>query len=290
MSADVATLTRLINNEVIQAMGLSPEGWAGQGLQPLLARATRRFSEIFAKTDSIIGEQGLVAGARWLLLNLVREFKVRGVQNIPGAGPLVIASNHPGTVDSVTILASARREDLKIIASAIPFLQNLKHVSEHLIYLPKDDAQGRMLVVREAIRHLEQGGALLLFARGGIDPDPSFMANAEQELMRWSRSLELFLRSVPRTRVVTSIVSHVIEPGYMRHPFTWLQRARPDRQRLAMMLQIIQQMLGKKLDIVPHVSFGEVINPQPAGAAEQSLQRIIESARRLMRSHLAWQA
>src|SRR5574341_110215 len=116
MSADVTTLTRLINNEVIQAMGLSPEGWAGQGLQPLLARATRRFSEIFVKTDFIIGEQGLVAGARWLLLNLVREFKVRGVQNIPGAGPLVIASNHPGTVDSVTSLASARREDLKIIA------------------------------------------------------------------------------------------------------------------------------------------------------------------------------
>jgi hypothetical protein len=289
MSADVITLTRLINDEVIQAMGLRTDRWVAQRLQPILSSATRRFCEIFAEADRIIAEQGLAAGARWLLLRLVKDFRTRGAQNIPCEGPLVIASNHPGTVDSVTIIASAGREDLKVIASAVPFLQNLAHVREHLIFLPREGVQARMLVVREAIRHLGEGGSLLLFARGGIDPDPSFMTDGEEELTHWSRSLEIFLRNVPQTRVVTSIVSHVIEPAYMHHPLTWLKRARPDRQRLAMMIQIIQQMLGRQLEIVPRVSFGEVIDPGQYAGAEHVLPVVTESARCLMKSHLTWQ-
>ncbi len=290
MPVDVATLTRLINNEVIQAMGLSIDGWLGQRLHPVLARATRRFSELFAEVDCMIAEQGLPAAARWLLQQLVQDFKARGAENIPTHSPLIIASNHPGAVDSLVLASSARREDLKIVAGAIPFLENLPHVSQHLIFTPYDDMQARMVVMRESIRYLKDGGALLLFARAGIDPDPSFMPHAEEELSCWSRSVEVFLQSVPQTQVIAAIVSHVIEPRYMHHPITWLKRARPDRQRLAMMIQIIQQMLGKKVDLVPRVSFGELLNAQRMGEAHDTLQTIVESARRLMRSHLAWQA
>jgi len=289
MTADVSTLTRLINNEVIRAMGLSPEGWAGRHLQPVLSRATRRFCEIFSKADLLIAEEGMAVAARWVLLSLVKDFEARGLKNIPTEGPLVIASNHPGTVDSLTIGASAGREDLKIIASDVPFLKSLTHIGEHMIFLPHQGIQARMLAVREGIRHLKTGGALLLFARGNIDPDPSFMPDAEEQLARWSRSLGVFLSKVPQTRVVTSIVSNVILPAYMRHPVTWLQRTRPDRQRLAMMIQVIQQMLGRKLDLVPHVSFGEAIDWRASTNAEDFLQAVVEAARRLLRSHLAWQ-
>ncbi len=290
MPVDVATLTQLIDNEVIRAMGLPDESWLGQRLHGFLARATRHFSELFAEVDRIIAEQGVSAGARWLLSNLVRDFESRGAENIPRTGPLIIASNHPGTVDSVTLAATARRSDLKIIAGPIPFLQNLPNVSRHLIFTPRHDAQARMLVVRESIRHLRQGGALLLFARAGIDPDPAFMPEAEEELSRWSRSLEVFLHSVPQTQVIVSIVSGVLAPTYMRHPITWLRHSRPDKQRLAMMIQIIQQMLGKKLDLVPRVSFGELLDHQGLADSDQPRQVIVQSAKRLMQSHLAWQA
>jgi 1-acyl-sn-glycerol-3-phosphate acyltransferase len=291
MTADVSTLTRLINNEVIHAMGLRPEGWAGRRLQPVLSKATGRFSEMFSKADHLVAEEGMAAAARWVLLNLVKDFKARGMPNIPSEGPLVIASNHPGTVDSLTIGASAGREDMKIIASDVPFLKSLTHIGEHLIFLPRQNLQERMLAMRKALRHLEDGGTVLLFARGGIDPDPSFMppAEAERELGKWSRSLEIFLNRVPQAMVVTSIVSHVIEPAYMHHPLTWLKRARPDRQRLAMMIQLIQQMLGKKLELVPHVSFGEAIDWRSAPDASGSLEAVVESARSLLKSHLAWQ-
>jgi hypothetical protein len=289
MSADVSRLTRLIDNEVIRAMGLPIESWPGLYLHRILSRATRRFSQMFVEADQIIGERGLAAGARWLLLNLVDGFTARGVQNIPPDGPLVIASNHPGTVDSITLATAAGRDDLKILASEVGFLQNLPNVGKQLIFIPRLDTERRMLAVRESIRHLQQGGALLLFAGAGIDPDPAFMPHAEQELSRWSRSLEIFLRAVPQTRVIASIVSHVIEPRYMHHPITWLRRTRPDRQRLAMMIQLIQEMLGRKLDLVPRVSFGPLLDARSIGNTERALQSIIDSAKSVMRSHLAWQ-
>jgi len=289
MSADVETLTRLINNEVINAMGLSTGSWVAGRLQPVLSRATKRFCEIFATADSIIAGQGLTAGARWVLLNLVRDFKERGAGNIPAAGPLLVASNHPGAVDSVALAASMGREDLKIIASAVPFLTALTHLSEHLIFLPRQGLQARMLAVRKAIRHLKAGGAVLLFARGNIDPDPAFMDDADQELTAWSRSLETFLREVPQAQVVTSIVSHVLDPAYMHHPLTWVRRRRPDRQRLAMMIQIIQQMLGKRAQIVPRVSFGTPIGPRGTSTPQPTLDSIVESAGHLLKSHVAWQ-
>ncbi|MFN2119247.1 MAG: hypothetical protein ACK2T0_02510, partial [Anaerolineales bacterium] len=149
--------------------------------------------------------------------------------------------------------------------------------------------QERMMAARAAITHLKNGGALLLFARGSIDPDPAFMQHADEELGRWSRSLETFLHSVPSTQVVTSIVSHVLDPAYMHHPLTWLRRRRADRQRLAMMIQVIQQMLGKRVDIVPHVSFGEMIAVDDS-SANRRLESIVQSASALLSSHMAWQA
>jgi hypothetical protein len=221
-------------------------------------------------------------------MQLVKDFRARGMEHLPPEGPLIVASNHPGTVDSITLATTAGRRDLKIVAGAIPFLQNLPSVRRHLIFTP-EDPHGRIITIRQSIAHLHQGGALLLFARAGIDPDPAFMPHAEAELGGWSRSLEVFIRSVPQTRVVASIVSHVLEPRYMRHPVTWLRRARPDRQRLAMMLQIIQQMLGRKSNLVPRVSFGEALSLKDIGDPGDAHQRVIESARQLLGSHLAWQ-
>ncbi len=289
MPANIATLTRLIDNEVIRAMGVPVDSWLAERLHGILQRATHRFSELFAQVDQVVEQHGLPAGALFLLQRLAKGYEARGTENIPAAGPLIIASNHPGTVDSVALAASAARPDLKIIASAVPFLESLPHIRQHLIFTPRLNLQRRMISVRESLRHLQSGGSLLLFAHGTIDPDPSFMPMALEELTGWSRSLEIFLRGVPEVQVVVSIVSRVIDPAYMRHPLTWLRTARPDRQRLAMMIQVIQQMLGKQLDLCPRISYGELLDREAIGTPAQVLDVVTESAHRVMEAHLAWQ-
>ncbi len=290
MAASIAVLTQQIDNEVIRALGVPLDSWLAGRLHAILGRATRRFSELFAQVDQIVEAQGLPAGAAFLLRRLAAGLETRGAENIPPKGPLIIASHQPGAVDSLAVVASAQRQDLKIIASAVPFLQSLPSISRHLIFAPKPKhVEARMLALRESIRHLQSGGALLLFAHGDIDPDPAFMPRADQELRGWSHSLEIFLRCVPETGVVISIVSGVIDPRCMRNPITRLRRTRTDRQRIAMMLQIIQQMLGREFDIRPRVTFGGLLDVACLGTGDRALPAITEQAQVLMRAHVAWQ-
>src|SRR5512142_3280957 len=104
MAASIATLTEQIDNEIIRALGLPLDGWLADRLHAILGRATRRFSELFAEVDRIVEEQGLPAGAAWLLHHLASGVESRGVDNIPSQGPLIIASNHPGAVDSLAVV------------------------------------------------------------------------------------------------------------------------------------------------------------------------------------------
>jgi hypothetical protein len=259
----------------------------------LFKKATKRFAELGVGLDRVVAEAGAAAGARWVLPRFVKSFAARGVENIPAEGPLVIASNHPAAYDSLVISAHVERPDYKIIIGDIPFFEHLPHVSQHAIYAPDpSDVQGRMGVIRQSIRHLENGGALLLFARGNIEADPEIMPDADAEFGLWSRSLEIFLKRVPQTRVLITIVSGVIARSAFHHPITWLRKKRTDRQRLAFMYQMLRQTLagGEIFGLVPRVSFGEVIAPSENLPGDQTLEAITASARRLLQSHMAWQA
>ena len=277
-------LERRIVGEVLKVLGMSPTGVFGRALTPILCRAVQRFAEVAATCDRLMAQQGFVASSRWTLSQFAEGPQVAGAERIPRAGPLLIAANHPGTVDALVIIVGAGREDLKIIAGPMPFLQYLPNVSQHLLFSPGDDVQRRARVLREAIRHLAQGGALLLFARGQLDPDPATMRGAEAELAHWSRSIELFLRSVPEATVVPAIVSGVLARRSVRHPLTWIRRRRLPRQRLAMILQFVQQMRGKRISLVPRVTFGEPLSG-PA-LVDDPLSAVIASARELLARHV----
>ncbi len=286
MTPDVDTLSTLICDEIIKALGLARENPIAGWLRPLFKQGTRRFSELFAEADRVVGEQGFASGARLLLPHLVSSLEIHGSDKIPHDGPLVVASNHPGTADSVLITSGVGRPDFKIIAGAIPFLQNLQHISKYLIFTPQTDPHGRMNVILKSIRHLQQGGSILLFAHGKIDPDPAFMPNADENLRLWSRSLEIFLDRVPEARVLVTVVSGVLHPRFMHHPITWFRRARDDRQRLAMMAQVIQQMLGRKIEIKARVTFGDLFSVNQVRGKDNILPAIIESARKLLAEHM----
>lgn len=169
----------------------------------------------------------------------------------------------------------------------IPFFQNLPHLRQRAIFAPAvSNVTGRMNTVRQSIRHLQAGGALLIFARGGIEADPSIVPRADAEFHQWSRSLEIFLRHIPQARVLTTIVGGVIAEAAYRHPITWLRAARPDKQRLAFMYQMVRQVTSGKetFGLQARVTFGELIS----GATYQHiLDEVTGAAHRTLRQHLA---
>jgi hypothetical protein len=287
-SLEIQTLTDTLIYELTKAFALPQTERARAMIRSIFGGAARVAAEMGINLDGIVAEGGLPAGARWILPRFVKSHSARGVENIPASGPLVIAANHPASVDSILISAHVERPDYKIIIGDILFFQHLPHISERAIFAPEmGDLVGRMQVIRDSIRHLKSGGSLLIFPRGGIEADPEFMPNPDGEFEHWSRSLEIFSQRVPGLQILVTIASGVISRSAMRHPITWFRRHRPDRQRLAFLYQLTRQMLaGKELyGLTPRVTFGDVI---AGGDHEHILAEIEQAARRTLRQHMAW--
>lgn len=285
---EINDLTETLIFELTKAFALPQTDRAKSVVRFFFGRAARTAAEVGIGLDSGVAEGGVCAGARWILPRFVKTYEARGLENIPASGPLVIASNHPAFVDSVVISAYMQRPDYKVIIGNIPFFRHLPHLSQHAIFAPeKSDTVGRMQVIRESIRHLKKGGALLIFPRGGIEPDPEFMPEPDVEFRHWSRSLEIFMQRVPDLQILITIASGVISRSTIRHPITWFRRARPDRQRLAFMYQFIRQLLsGRQIfDLSPRVTFGEVLT---GNNHVHILSEIEQAARRTLERHMTW--
>ncbi len=287
-TADPQALYESVIFELTKAFALPQTDRAHLLVDFFLGKAARAGALAGSELDNVIARGGTNAGANWFIARFVRTHEARGVENIPATGPFVVAANHPGALDAMTITAHIPRKDFKVIIGDIRFFKNLPHVCEHAIFAPqKADTVGRMSVIRESIRHLQHGGGLLIFPRGGIEPDPACMPDPEGEFHLWSRSLEIFLQRVPDLKILITIVGGVLSPAALKHPMTWLRKKRPDRQRIAFIYQLARQLLsGKQLfDLVPRVTFGEVIE---ADHHEHTLAEIEHAARRTLAKHMAW--
>ena len=252
---DADTLTRLMIDEIFDHVKLPRYRWVYQLLSPFVRVPIHRFSELAIGFDERIATLGLCEAAEWFLRNFVRSVTVEGRANVPPSGPVLIASNHPGTCDALVIAAAAGRADLRILASRIPFLVRLPATREHLLFTAPDPLQRRD-AMWSALRHLEAGGAVLMFPSGGIDPDPACMPGADTALDDRFGTVEVILKRAPDTRLLLTVVGGVLLPAYVHHPVTRLRRGRRDRQRISEYLQVIRQVLARgELLVSPRVSF-----------------------------------
>lgn len=283
--ANVRELSRHITQEIWRALGLDPRTGLRHLLRPLVWAPSRRFSDLAARFDQRVAESGFREAARWVLPKFISRLEVEGEERIPEQGPLLVTSNHPGGADAIALAASLPRQDLKIVVSAMPFIRSLPNSARHLVYTTLD-VHERMRVVREGIRHLRQGGSLLIFPRGQVEPDPAHLPGALEAVSQWSPSVGLMVSSVPETQVVPAIVSGVLARSSLRNPLTHIRSNARDRQLLAEFLQIIQQMLlPRRIPVAARVRFGAPFHAQARSPRALS-DEIIESARQLLREQL----
>jgi hypothetical protein len=259
--ASIGELRHSISTEALVALGLPRTGLLQVLLRPLVWPPSQRFARVAAEFDRRVALYGLTEAARWALPIFVKDTRASGTEHIPATGPLVVASNHPGSYDVLLIAASLGRDDLKILVSDVPFMRSMHATSSHFIYTRVDqDAHSRVGAARESVRHLQAGGALLVYASAQVDPDPALLPGAREELQRWSPSLSLFVRQVPETKILVTIVSGVLEPSCFRHPLTRLRKEQRLKQFLAEFIQVSQQVLfGRRFSLEPTVRFAAAL-------------------------------
>jgi 1-acyl-sn-glycerol-3-phosphate acyltransferase len=267
---------------------MSSKGLLRKLLGPVVFPPANRFAKMAATFDINFERYGFCDAARISASDFLDGVTSKGVDDIPPGGPLLIVSNHPGAYDGLVIASNLPRNDLKVVISGVPFIRTLPSLKDALIYTDPD-AHARMGVVRSIIRQLKEGGALLIFPSGRVDPDPDILPGAEQALTEWSPSIELILKKVPQTQVMVTIVSGVISNSFMKHPLTRLPKNMRDRQRLAEFLQIAQQMvLPQSVRITPRVSFAKPLKIDQIMDIEgisRIQEAIIQRAKNLLTYH-----
>jgi hypothetical protein len=283
---DVAAYREKITDEICRALGFSPAGAARRLLGPLFRYPAGRFAGIIARADDEIRSSGLSGGARSVLADFSLKPAVRGAESIPRDGPLLIVSNHPGAYDSLAIMASVPRKDLKVVISDVGFTRAFAAAREYYIYAPRDTA-GRMKALRASIGHLAGGGALLLYAHVDVEPDPETSPGAREALEDWSRSIEIILRRVPDTRLQVSIASGILMPRFLNSPLVRIRRTAPQRQKLAEFLQVSWQMVRPR-SVQPkiHLSFSAPVEGREL-PRDGLMPAVVAMAERLLEDHLA---
>jgi len=236
-SSALADLIWLNTADMLRGFGISRPPWL-HGLATILARpAARRFARHLLTFDALVGTSGLPTASAWICSHFAPGLDILGYPP-PNTGPLLVVANHPGLLDAAALMTTLNRSDLKVIAIARPLLRALPHTRATIIPVGTT-VQHRMNAVRHAMRHLQQGGAILTFPAGRIEPDPAHDLTAIASLTAWSASLDLFGRIAIGLPVVTAIVSHVQAPAALHHPLTRLRRNPADRQWLAAILQVL---------------------------------------------------
>ena len=284
----VEQIRRDITAEIFRAAKVPDIKWLRKAISPMVSAPASRFSKLIAEFDTSVMENGFVIASRQILQKLTGEVVATGQKYIPAEGPLIIASNHPGTYDGLAIISQLPRNDFRLIVSGIPFFQNLTNASKNLIFATHDTSD-RMDVIRKSVRHLQGGGALLIFPSGRLDPDPSIFPDAGEGLKRWSRSIEVFLNKVPEARLVLTITSGVLSREFIYHPFIRFFKNDHEQRRMMEFLQVIKQMvLGKPIELYPKVTFDKPLNQidliKNTGSISETA--ILEKAMQLLNLHI----
>jgi hypothetical protein len=282
----VAVLRTRITDEIFFALGMKRQGLLQRMLGRLVWKPADRFGHIAANFENEVRRAGLGAGACRVMQDFGLSVNACGIEQIPPRGPLLILANHPGAYDSVVITSCIPRPDLKLVVSDVPFTRALETASPYFIYVSTDTVE-RMSALRQAVEHLKQGGAILLFASGEVEPDPAFMPGAAATIQTWSRSIEIMLRKAPETRLQIAIASGVLLPRFVYHPITRIRKMPYHQQKLGELLQILQQLLFPR-SVAPirvRVSFSRPVLAADL-AGEELMPSVIQHAREKLAEHL----
>ena len=288
---EIENVTWSLVEEVFNALGLSKTGFACKTFGWTVKPIARKVAILTVPCDHDLRDYGSQVASWNFIHNFVEEIKSRGTENIPAEGPIIVASNHPGAYDSFSIISQIPRKDTKIVVSDIPFLKFLPNVKEH-VFFATNEPSSRINAVRLSLRHLQKGGCLTIFSTGLIDPDPEVWGEAEasKELEGWSHSLFMFLKKVPHAKLVITITSGVLDPGWADSRLTHIVKPGIDRRRLAEFGQVISQLLklGRK-SYTLHISFAPPISINDLSSDEnEAMKQIISRARDLLAEHMAY--
>ncbi len=149
----------------------------------------------------------------------------------------------------------------------------------------------RRLAIPATVRHLEDGGAVLIFPSGLVDPDPDVQPGAHDALATWRPGIAALATRAPGAAVVEVIASGMLSSRWINSPLLRFQKVDWQRRKLAEMLQVIQQLVWSRTrKISPRLTFGPAVTGEALrceAGSENVLPLLIARAQALLGQHMA---
>ncbi len=264
----LTNLTNINLDDLVDSFGWQRSPRLAAAMRGLFHAPAQKFARQMLGFDALVSQQGLPVAARQTLPTYASSLHVFGRENIPASGPALFLSNHPGMADTLALFCGIRRNDLHIIATRRPFLQALVNTAQQHLFFISEDPAGRMQAVKQTAAHLKNGGAVLTFPAGKIEPDADIYPGALEALDGWTDSAGLFLRFAPETRIIPTFVRGVLWNKAVRHPLTYLvQKDEFERQKLGAAFQLIGYILFNLNRPTIRIQFGEPITLAQVGSS-----------------------
>lgn len=306
-SVSAQHLSDLLTEEIANALRLPRSGPHMGLLRPVVRGVTRKFAALAAAFDADIAALGWHAAATRFAAHFVAGVSCEGC-GVPTEGPVLIAANHPGVSDALAIAHCIPRDDVCLTLSDVPIVRALPHAQGHFIPIP-GHVEGHVAALRQIVRALEAGRAVIIFPSTHLTPDPAagaegraegrtasspygegeavagFEALARATFDDWSASVLLALRRVPACRLQVAMVSGVTAARFAHHPLTRLIRAPRgwERQRLAEFLQVMGHLRTESdFGLAPRVVFGAPLTVAELGDLrdhETAMARVVAEGR-----------
>lgn len=254
-------LARLSADEIVAALRLAEVPRALRAsLRAVLLGLSTPLGRKLARFDERIAAIGLAAASSAVLADFGARWSRTG-DAPPAGGPLLVVANHPGAYDALVLFAAIGRDDVATVAADRPFLRAMRTLAPHLVFVPDPPASPdeRARGLRRALKHLSQGGALLHFGAGRIEPDPAFDSGGNAPALQpWSPGTGALVRGAAAARgsLVAAIVEGVHSAAAKRLLFTRLA----ERRGVTTLPLLLQVAVKRYRDVAATARFGPTID------------------------------
>ena len=177
--------------------------------------------------------------------------------------------NHTGAYDALALMTALGRDDVLFVAGERAFLRALPNVGRHLAFvgathsLGVDRRRGRVDGVKRALATVRDGGVVVQFGAGAIEPDTAF--DRGEPLGAWQGGTGLIAARglALGAQVIPAFVCGVHSPRAKRLALVrWAER-----RGTTTIAPLLQATLPGFRDVTVHVRFGPALELAPASAA-----------------------
>jgi hypothetical protein len=182
----------------------------------------------------------------------------------------LVLANHPGAYDALALMVAIGRRDLAILAADREFLRALSGLSQHLLFVG-EQAGRRAGALKKSLAWLKQGGALLHFPAGKIEPDADYEVDTARLLEPWQPGVTALVGACRRMsgHVLVAGVRGVHSPRAKRLLINRLA----ERRGITTLSPLVQLLAGLR-DVEAHVRIDDASHVE----GEQALRRALLSA------------